>query len=487
MNRKILLAAFMQETATFNPVRTRYEDFQIHRGLDILQAFPSTQTELAGILSILDSTNEVEIVPVYSARAVSGGPVLDADLDRIIAELLTCVEEQGDIDAACIVFHGAMAGESEPDPEGRVLDGIRNRLGDVPIVITLDLHAVITDRLISGSQIQVPYHTYPHTDHFETGVRAARLLLRMLNGKVNPTTARVKIPMLVRGDELLTATGLFGQAIDRCKELESRENGLAAGVIIGNPFTDVPDLRSNILVTTDNDPECARDEAIRLAEFMWHNRAHFFAELTSVDEAIDRVKGSNGLTVFSDAADATASGAPGDSNAILRALVHAEFSGTALLSVVDAPAASLAFSVEVGQQITTNLGGSLDPGRHPPLSCTVTVKSQFDGEFIYEDGTRASAGKTAVLVSDGLHILVTEKPVYVVGRNVYTSHGVDPADFDLVVVKSPNGFRTNYESIAAQIVSVDVPGATSANLHSLPYARCSRPIYPLEENTTYTS
>ena len=79
-------------------------------------------------------------------------------------------------------------------------------------------------------------------------------------------------------------------------------------------------------------------------------------------------------------------------------------------------------------------------------------------------------------------VLVTQRPVFVVGQRVFTEHGLDPRDFDIVVVKSPNGFRTYYESIAARIVPVDVPGATSANLRSLPFKHCVRPIFPLDEH-----
>ena len=80
-----------------------------------------------------------------------------------------------------------------------------------------------------------------------------------------------------------------------------------------------------------------------------------------------------------------------------------------------------------------------------------------------------------------IDILVMTRSVYVVGRQVFTSHGLDPRDYDLVVVKSPNGFRTYYEEIASAIVPIDVPGSTSANLKSLPFENCPRPIFPLDE------
>jgi microcystin degradation protein MlrC len=64
---------------------------------------------------------------------------------------------------------------------------------------------------------------------------------------------------------------------------------------------------------------------------------------------------------------------------------------------------------------------------------------------------------------------------------VFQAFGLEPTAFELVVVKSPNGYRTWYESIAARMIPVDVPGSTSANLRSLPYRRCVRPIFPLDD------
>lgn len=149
---------------------------------------------------------------------------------------------------------------------------------------------------------------------------------------------------------------------------------------------------------------------------------------------------------------------------------------------MDAPAVAQAFDAGVCATTSLALGGTLDPGRHTPLACDACVRALFDGNFTYEDGTAGRGGRTAGLVCNGHHILATERPVYVVGRNVYLAHGLDPQDFDLVVAKSPNGFRTHYEAIAARIVPVDAPGATSANLNSLPYQNCPRPIFPLDEN-----
>ena len=74
-------------------------------------------------------------------------------------------------------------------------------------------------------------------------------------------------------------------------------------------------------VDVSKDPAAARGHAERIGRFMWEHRALFQADLTPLDEALRIAAARPGLTVFSDAADATASGAAGDSNAILKGLV----------------------------------------------------------------------------------------------------------------------------------------------------------------------
>lgn len=478
---KILLAAFKQETATFNPARSGLEHFAIARGPEIL-ALQKTRSEIGGALDVFTATNDIEVVPTYAAWAVSGGPVADDALDTMIDELLASIRAHADVDGALIIFHGAMAGETEVDPEGRVLMAARQTLGSIPIVTTFDLHGVMTDALVEHSDAIVPFHTYPHVDQYETGQRGAQCLLRLLTTAAQPTIARIKLPMLVRGDELITATGRFGEAIGMCQEIEASAKGLAAGIFIGNPFTDVPDLRSNVVITTDGDLELAQREAARIARFMWDNRTHFVAPLTPVDEAIHIAEETAGLTVFSDAADATSSGASGDSNAALKGLIEQEYSGKALLPLVDAPAVAAAFAAGIGATLRIPLGGSVDSGRHTPIECEVYVKSLHDGHFLYSDGLPGHAGRTAVLAIGTYTLMVTTLPVSIMDRHVFMACGLLPEHFDLVVCKSPNGFRPHYEAIASRIIAVDLPGSTSANLQSLPYQHCARPVFPLDED-----
>src|ERR1039457_715473 len=272
--RRILINECKQEISSFNPVLGRYDDFTIARGEEILAIHRHVGLEVGGALHVFAEHPEVEVVPGYSARSItSGGTLGDRDFARIASEFLEAVRHARDIDAIYFSLHGALASETEHDTEGYLLAETRKLAGErMPIVTSLDLHGILTDRMVEHSDAVVLYHTYPHVDFLETGERSARLLLRILAGEVDPVSARVPIPALVRGNELKTATGLFGQCVRQAVEVENGKGGLSGGIFIGNPFTDVPDLGSNVYLATDGDAERAARAAIRIATDFWQMR-----------------------------------------------------------------------------------------------------------------------------------------------------------------------------------------------------------------------
>lgn len=485
---KILIAECKQEVSTFNPVLSRYEDFDISSGESILQFHRGGRMEVSGALSVFDARSDVTLAPTYSARSItSGGTLAGADFRRIADEFLAAVRAAPPVDGVYFSLHGAMASTDEADPEGYLLAETRRILGEaIPIVISLDLHGILTDRMLQHSDALTVFHTYPHVDFFETGVRAARLLLQILDGAARPVTARVAIPALVRGDELITETGLFGRSIRVAQAVESGPNGLSAGMFIGNPFTDVPELRSNSLVITNDDPGLAEREALSLARDFWSVREKLQAPLVSIDEALRITHSTQGTVILTDAADATSSGASGDSNAVLRAVIRRGYRGRVLLPLVDPPAVKAAFAGGVGATIHVSLGGALDPGRFTPLAVEARVRMLSDGQFINEShGTTWNSGPTAVLKIGAITVVVTSRAVSLYDRSLFLAHGQNPHNFDAVVVKSPHCQPQFFSAWAAQVVNIDAPGSSSANLPSLGHTRCARPIFPLDADVPF--
>jgi microcystin degradation protein MlrC len=486
---RILIAECKQEVSTFNPVLSGYEDFTLRHGQSILDYHRQVRSEVGGALSVFDATPGVELVPTCSAHFItSGGTLADAAFERLAEELLSSIKSAPAVDGLYFSLHGAMATQSEGDPEGWLLEQIRKIVGErVPIVISLDLHGILTDRMLEQSDAAVAFHTYPHVDFFGTGERAARLLLRIVAGEVKPVTAKVTVPALVRGDELITASGSIRHAVNASKAVEQSPSGLSAAMMWGNPFTDVPALASNSFVVTDNDPALAEREALHIANLFWEYHEKMQVPLTSLAVAARMSKeNSSGTVVLVDAADATSSGASGDSNAVLRALIDAGYEGTAVIPIVDPDAVQAAFQAGVGNAVKTTVGGALDAKRFTPLPIEGRVRMLSDGWF-HSETTRElwQAGPTAVIQVGNITLIVTSRAVSLYDRALFLAHGCDPKHFGAVVVKSPHCEPHMFKEWAARYIDVDAPGSTSANLRSLGHTKCARPMFPLDADVPF--
>jgi microcystin degradation protein MlrC len=486
--RKILVADCEQEISSFNPRPSRYPDFTILRGEAFFAVHAQSDTCVRGFLDVMGLRKDLELVPVIAATACSAGALSKEGFDQLAGDFLKAMEYafSPDVSAVYLSMHGAMGATNEPDPEGYLLERVRSLVGpNIPIVISLDLHGILTDKMLKNCDAIVVFHTYPHNDFISTGQRAARLLESIIDRGARPVMARVFIPALVRGPELITATGLFGKLISRAQEMEAGGEALSAAVLIGNPFTDAPELGSQSLVVTDKDAPKAKQLALELANAFWADHERMIADLVPLSEAIAEIGDQDGPFTFTDAADAISSGASGDSNTILAGLVAVGYGGSALIPIIDAPAAKRAHEAGVGARLRLSLGGTVDPARFPPLELDVEVERLGDGDYIHEvSRLPANAGPTAVLRYGGIRIIVVTNPVFMMDRAIFLAHGLAPEQADIIVVKSP-GAAALYFAFAKKNYVLDIPGSTSANLRSLGHKVCPRPMFPLDDDVPF--
>jgi len=499
MRKRLLIAECKQEVSTFNPHLSHIDDFGIRRGHDIFDYHRTVRNEVGGALSVLEAQPELELVPTYSASFItSGGTLAEVDWETIAGGFLGSIRqaaEQGPVEGMYCCMHGAMCTEKELDPEGYLLEQIRVLLGDhVPIVVSLDLHGIATRKMFRHADAIVAYQTYPHVDFYQTGERAALLLVRIMRGEVQPVTARVYVPALVRGDELITETGLFGRCMAIAANAEGDARSLSAGMFIGNPFTDVPELGSYSFVVTDRAPKLASELALQIAERFWKDHERMQVPLISLEDMqrflMDaehrQTSVQRGTIALVDAADATSSGASGDSNAILRALIECGYQGRTLLPIVDRPAVEASFRGGVGSEVVVSLGGTLDRGRFQPVEIRAKVRSLSDGRFRSESfGEVWNSGPTAVLESGPFTVVVGSRAVSLYDRSFFYANGQDPRNSEAVVVKSPHCQKHMYADWCSTLLLIDAPGSTSANVRGLGHQRCQRPIFPLDQPIEY--
>jgi microcystin degradation protein MlrC len=189
--------------------------FQINRGGQLLKARRGTQTYVGDSLTVLDARRDVENVAIYGAFACSAGILAFDDFARLTTELLggLAAAAANGVDLVYFALHGAMSAVGEHGPEGYILERARALLGPaVPFVASLG-HGIASGQMLRHSPAIVTLKTHPHVDLDDTGGRAARFALYLLG--VAPVAARIRVPVLVRGDKLKTETGIYGRFLER--------------------------------------------------------------------------------------------------------------------------------------------------------------------------------------------------------------------------------------------------------------------------------
>jgi microcystin degradation protein MlrC len=486
---RIAIGSLFQESNSFSPVPGSWAHFgrsEVLRGAALIGERTGTQTELGGVIEVATEQG-AELVPLLSAMTTaSAGPLEQAVFETLCGELVTRLSETQGVDGLLLVLHGGLVAEGYDDASGEVLRACRTVLGRRPIVATLDLHANVTQRMVMTATALAGYHTYPHIDMYATGRRAMTLLLGVLAGQAHPVAAIRRLPMLLPSENSRTTDGPYAVVMDQVKALMQQPGILDASAFSVQPWLDVTDVGCSVVVVADGSAEQAEREADRLAGEFWARRADFAVELTPTAQAIERALTSERRPfVLSDSADSPSSGAPGDSPVVLSALLAARPTQACLVNVVDATAVAAMARAGVGQTVQLKLGGTLAPQLYQPVEVTGTVKLVSDGEFTHKGpgfhGVVFHRGRTAVLQTGSVFIVVMERPVFQWDAEFYRSLGLEPVDAQIVVVKSPTAFRASYGPFAAEIMILDAAGVCSPNLRSLPFRHVRRPLYPLDD------
>ncbi|HUG15042.1 MAG TPA: M81 family metallopeptidase [Thermomicrobiales bacterium] len=491
---RIVTGGISQETNTFQWEPTTLEDFQkgssfIDRGQQILD-LEGTGTIYGGIVSEA-RTHGVELIPTTFGRAVPGGRVSREAFEALRDEIVAGIRAALPVDGVLLGIHGAMALEHNDDGEGPLITAIREVVGpDTPIIAPLDLHTNLSEEMMEEATAFVGYKHYPHIDTAETGAAAMNLLIRTVRGEVAPVMAHVKVPVIAPNQSMVTTwQSPLKKVIDRAREMEREPSVLAASVLGGFPFSDVPYTSVATIVVTDNDRELAVRHAKELARMCWDLRADFTIHPTPVADAIaEAMNGDPGsVYVLADISDSGASGTAGDGTAVLDGLLKAKARSASVAQIMDRDAVEACVAAGVGATITLTVGGKHDGLHGDPVEVTGMVRLIHEGRFemggVMGRGTTSSRGKTVVLEiggQGGIELQLTELRGHPNDLNFFRAFGIEPTERRILVLKSAAHFRAAFEPIATKVIEVDAPGISSPRLDTFAYRNLRRPIYPLD-------
>src|SRR5215468_4774245 len=349
-------------------------------------ANPTMLPETPGFVAAMDASGAWTPVGIALAMTEPNGPVEHAFFAELLDTIRRRLEAALPLDAVYICSHGAGLTTEEDDPDGVLFEKVREIVGpDVPIAVTLDLHANVSERMVRSIDVFIGYRTNPHLDMRERGAEAAAAIREMLGG-LRPQRALIRLPIVPPTVTLLTAAGPYAEMIDFGQRRMSPEI-LNVSVMGGFAFADTAKNGLTVVVTARHDRRAAESLAREIAELGWANRARFYPRLTSLDEAVEKALAvgrdpSLPALVFADVADNPGGGGRGNTIFLLKAFNEVGVTGALLGVFYDPDLAAEAHRRGAGANFEAQFNRSENTKFSEPYVPAATVVALTDGNCV---------------------------------------------------------------------------------------------------------
>lgn len=488
---RIGLIQITQETSSFNPTLTTLADFDsfgIYEGPEILERLRDAGPIGGYVAGIRESGAAVESVPIIRGAARSGGRLSSESFVFFDDKIRGGLGAAGELDGLVMLLHGAASAEAIDDVEGALLRTARDVIGpSVPLALMLDHHANVTQEMIDHADLIVGFRTQPH-DQLETAQALTELAVRLFDGSIRPITAWRKLRMLTHQEQYLTSHGPMKTLFDRAREMECDPRVLTVSPFPMQPWLDAAEGGWAMIVVTDDDAELAEQLVDELAELAWSLRHQFQrTESRPVDQAVvDADQTDHWPVILSDTGDSVLGGSGGDSTVILEAILRIGIRGRALIPMIDPTSARRLAAAGTGATVTIEIGGRSAPF-FSPLEVTGVVRSVADGVVELTDHAETSIdmGHTVAFDVGPVTLLVTEYAgVAGIHPAVYRHVGVEPADAQMIVMKTASNFQY-MAPFTTTMIRAATPGPTQSDISALPWRRVPRPIFPMDVLETW--
>ena len=487
---RIATGGYTNESNSFgtNLIDRQVLDAATQEGQAYFDTYTGVRTYCGGYIDEASALG-IELIPTVQYNIRPCGPAIRETFeyarDRLV-ELLCAEYEKQPFDGIALFLHGAGKAQGYPDLESEVLHAIREKLGDIPIGVCLDLHGNICQSMVELSDVLVGCKQYPHVDEYETGRLTLRLLHDMIEKNYRPAKALVRLPWLLAPGFGLTAAGPAHDVMQQCLTREQEDEGLlAASFFHGFAYGDVARCGVSV-VTVAKTQECADRQAKEIAEYAWSRRKDFGLPLHSAEEAVAlALKEPEGPVIIHESSDNTGGGAPGDGTHLLRAMLEADVP-SAFGFIYDPEVALLAAKAGVGSRVSCLLGAKTDKLHGEPIVLKdAYVKCVSDGRFVCKSpmgkGGRVDLGTSACLVVGNVSIVVASARQQAKDDNVFLIGGVDWEQLRILAVKSSQHFKGWWKDRVKAIISCDSPGIHSSDLTTLPLKHANLTYYPFTD------
>ena len=481
---RIVVGGFLHETNTFAPTKATYADF-VHgggwpamaEGADVLKVMRNINVGLAGFVEQAEA-NGWEMVPILSCGASPSAHVTEDAFERIVKAMVDGIKAAGQLDAVYLDLHGAMVTEHLDDGEGEILKRVRKVIGkDLPLVVSLDLHANVTPEMMEYADALIAYRTYPHVDMADTGRAVAKHLALLLGTGQKFAKAFRQLPFLIPISWQCTndqpAKGIY-------QKLAALQSNAVPTLSFapGFPAADFPDCGPSVFAygRTQADADAAADNIAALIE---SHENDFDGRIYTPDEgvrhAMDLATRARKPIIIADTQDNPGAGGDSDTTGMLRALVRNNATKAAIGVIYDPASAKAAHAAGEGASVTLALGGNSGIPGDAPYKETFIVEKLSDGQFVapgpYYGGRDMDMGPSACLRIGDVRVVVSSHKAQLADQSMYRYVGIEPTEQAILVNKSSVHFRAHFEPIAEKLIICAAPGAMPADTAALPWTR----------------
>jgi microcystin degradation protein MlrC len=320
---------------------------------------------------------------------------------------------------------------------------------------------------------------YPHTDFGSRAVQLAELTERAVSRTIRPITVRRRVPML---GTYYTTQSPMREFVDWAKSFEGKDGVLCVSVTHGFAWSDIPDCGANVVVCADGDAAIAANFADRISERYFALRDAIRSPLISTDEAVAlALEHRERPVIIADTTDNPGAGAAGDSTFLLRALVDAGVTDSAIGMLWDPMAVKIAQRAGVGARLPLRIGGKVGPGSGDPLDVDATVVACRSDATQIAQGSISPLGAAAVVQVNGIHIVLNSIRQQVFDPACFEAFGIDPRACRIVVVKSQQHFRATFGPFASKVIYATPPGTVNFDYRNMALRNVLSPIYPRDD------
>lgn len=464
--KRIFVARFAHETNTFHPIRTTSFNYAELNEVD-LESWRNAN---------------FNIIPGIAASPAGGGTVEEAPCREAMNKIINSLQEAMPVDAVFLRLHGAMYVDGIGPAETELVGNVRELVGpEIPIACTFDLHGNIPSRLDQYGNILVGLKTAPHTDAIQTAELAGQILLDTLEGKVQPVSYVLPVPIIMQGEKAMTTSEPFGSLVEEAKRIEKdgipgySQRILAATLFVGCAWTDSFDTGMSVMVTADGSREAARSAAVLLAQKIWDARHQFTfgCETAELEEGISRALAAKESTVFlTDSGDNVTASTPGDLPIVLRQLLDRGVRSAVVACINDIAATRKCFSAGVGNRLQLSIGATIEKRHGPPLEAEAEVIRLVEQP------------RMAVIKIKDVEVILSERPMTFRGPEQFEPCGINPLSRKIVVVKM-GYLYPGLTKIAPRYIMLLTPGAGDMRIERLTYTQRRKPVFPFEQDTQF--